>query len=1021
LNSAQSDGAGFFDGKRARAFVATVRPETQKYVVDLNARAFLPLPGFRGQTANFQTAGQSWSPTGSGCQSPKAQQTVYLQFLDHPRAEERAQLQAAGVELLSYATGYAWLARGRDEAFEAASRLPFVRALAQVDPRDKLNAQVFRASIAGDFGDRDFGDRQPISKQPEIGVSPRNPRNPEIPQHARTADGEARLWLIAQPGTSAAALASQLAATPPLAALEARAVHASVLGPRFEIVADVALAPRIAAMDAAAFLEFAPPPAASRDATTDLESNIGVVRDNPPNLNGSGVTVAVRELGAISLHVDFANRLQAVDTNGVSNNIEVNHATAVTGQIGSSGLNQPAARGVAPAVNMLAYVVGADPDTFATTDILDAATRGARISNHSYGPSNLFPSDLGAYESISADWDGALRSSNLLGMFAQNEAASGNQYKNTDYFVGAKNTICVGATSASARAGDPLATPPIAPADGIASFTQFGPMNDGRIKPDLVAFGDNVTLDQGSNSTQINTGTSFSTPVVTGVAALVFQAYKTATGSEPTAQLAKALLCNSATDLGPPGPDAQYGFGLVNAEAAISTVALLASGSSPFFEGTVTNGNVATFTANVQNATVLKATLCWLDPAGDPAAAKALVNDLDLELVGPSSSIRYPYSLNPNNPSAPATNSGPNTVDPIEQTVVANPANGAWTIRVKGTSIPSGDQPFAVCLNVSAQPLGFKSVITATPQFGGVPLDVALSGQLSTGTVVSYNWDFGDGSTGQGLNVNHTFANPGGYTVTLTVTAADGTTASSTVTVIATAAAILASPSSGPAPLLVSFSPLNPNGSLTYLWSFGDGTGQIQGTDVQHTYQAPGSYTVGLIVVDPQNNRMSATPIVINVVKGVVEAFPSRARVKLNFRKGQDDLQCTLTVPQLVYTRQQARDALRDGTFEGNTYAILVNGVPVPGLSVILDRRASFRSRNASCKLNLAKGQIILSLKAGSATNANPLAKSLGVTNKSGTSTVPMVIEVAGSSTVYHAVFRLAYKSNGKTGNGTNY
>ena len=217
---------------------------------------------------------------------------------------------------------------------------------------------------------------------------------------------------------------------------------------------------------------------------------------------------------------------------------------------------------------------------------------------------------------------------------------------------GAKNTICVGATNSSARAGDPNASPPIASADGLASFTEFGPMNDGRIKPDLVAFGDTVTLDQGTNNTQVNHGTSFATPVVTGVAALVFQAYKAVAGHEPSAALTKALLCNSATDLGPTGPDAQYGFGLVNAEAAIRPWDYWPPAAAPSMRIRVTNGAALTFTANVQNTPVLKATLCWLDPAGNPSAAKALVNDLDLEVVDPSGTIHYPYSLDPNNPAA---------------------------------------------------------------------------------------------------------------------------------------------------------------------------------------------------------------------------------------------------------------------------------------------------------------------------------------------------------------------------------
>ena len=272
LNSAQPDGAGFFDHGRARVFIAAVEPENQKYIVELNARSFLPLPGAANLAAVFPDSVPPADETPA--KDRPEQRTAYLQFLEHPNAEERARLESAGIALLSYVSGYAWSARGTKEAFAAALQLACVRAVARIDPRDKLQAQVFQG---------------------------------RTPPHARTASGQARLWLILQPGTAPAELAAQLASAPALAVLAPRAVHPSVLGPRFEIAAAVALAPRIAALDAAAFVEFVPPPAASRDATTDVESNIGSVRgDNLPLLNGSGVKVAVRELGNISLHVDFA-------------------------------------------------------------------------------------------------------------------------------------------------------------------------------------------------------------------------------------------------------------------------------------------------------------------------------------------------------------------------------------------------------------------------------------------------------------------------------------------------------------------------------------------------------------------------------------------------------------------------------------------------------------------------------------------------------------------------------------------
>ncbi|MFH0939053.1 MAG: S8 family serine peptidase [Planctomycetota bacterium] len=723
LNSVALDGADFFNPAHNREFNATIEDALKKYIVDLNARSFLPLVN-ADLTEIF---------------SPDEQQpVVYLQFIEHPTVEQRAQLTALGVELLAYMTGYAWMARGAPETLKATQRLDFVRALARIDPRDKLLPEIF------------------AGHQPEYALAP---------------DGRTRFMLLTLPGTHLDALTKAIKQQPALADAEARNAPASVLGPRFEVIAARATAEALAALPMVRFLEFVSPPVASRDATTDISSNITQVRDFPPNLNGAGVKVAVREIGKPTAHVDFASRLTYVE-DGDSLFDEVKHSTAVCGVIGSNGNNQPTAKGVAPNVSLLAYAVNSPAGTtFATTDITTAAGQGARFSNHSYGPN---VTAWGDYRTDSANWDQAARDHNVLGAFAGNEEP-GQTYKRIDFFVGAKNTICVGATNAIARAGPP-------PVNGIASFSQFGPMNDGRVKPDLVAFGQGVTLCNGVNSTTINSGTSFATPVVTGVAALVFQQYKAKTGSEPSAALTKALLCNSATDLGLPGPDAQYGFGIVNALEAINTINLQTSVTDgPFYEGTLNNGETRSFTMNVQTSTPLKVTLCWLDVAGNLSPTKALVNDLDLKLTSPGGATIYPFSLNPANPSAAATATGSNAVDPIEQVVVSVPALGVWTVTIKATSIPNGSQSFAVCLNKPKVPLPLQAIILASPTEGGAPLNVSFSASASVGNIVSYAWTFGDQTAGQVANLEHTYAAPGTYTVTLIVTDAMGAQSSATI------------------------------------------------------------------------------------------------------------------------------------------------------------------------------------------------------------------------------------------------
>jgi len=78
---------------------------------------------------------------------------------------------------------------------------------------------------------------------------------------------------------------------------------------------------------------------------------------------------------------------------------------------------------------------------------------------------------------------------------------------------------------------------------------------------------------------------------------------------------------------------------------------------------------------------------------------------------------------------------------------------------------------------------------TATPTSGIAPLAVSFNASNSSdsdGTIISYAWDFKDGSTSNGQTINHTFSSTGSYNVLLTVTDNDGATDSVTKTITVT-------------------------------------------------------------------------------------------------------------------------------------------------------------------------------------------------------------------------------------------
>jgi PKD repeat protein len=134
---------------------------------------------------------------------------------------------------------------------------------------------------------------------------------------------------------------------------------------------------------------------------------------------------------------------------------------------------------------------------------------------------------------------------------------------------------------------------------------------------------------------------------------------------------------------------------------------------------------------------------------------------------------------------------------------------------------------------------------------------VTVDGSASAdpdGTVASYAWSFGDGTTGSGVTASHTYAAGGTYTVTLTVTDDAGATATTTSTVTATpnkapTAAFSTAVTDRTVGLDASAS-ADPDGTVaSYAWNFGDGaTGS--GATTSHTYTTDGTFPVTLTVTD---------------------------------------------------------------------------------------------------------------------------------------------------------------------------
>jgi Subtilase family/GEVED domain/Secretion system C-terminal sorting domain len=263
----------------------------------------------------------------------------------------------------------------------------------------------------------------------------------------------------------------------------------------------------------------------------------------------------------------------------------------------------------------------------------------------------------------------------------------------------AKNILTIGAIN-------PLPNGPTNSQSVVSTyFSSWGPTDDGRVKPDLVANGLNVLSCGSSSPTSYITlsGTSQAAPNVTGSLYLLQEYYaEKNAGIFMRSATLKGLACHTAFDAGNVGPDYIYGWGLLNMKAAAQ--AITDNGTKSIVkESTLLQGKTQVYNVVASGKGPLVATIAWTDPEGSITPdgtindrTPKLVNDLDIR-ISDGSNTYFPWVLDPNNPSARATK-GDNIRDNVEQVYLAGAIPGrAYTITVthKGTLV-SGQQAYSL-------------------------------------------------------------------------------------------------------------------------------------------------------------------------------------------------------------------------------------------------------------------------------------------------------------------------------------
>ena len=386
--------------------------------------------------------------------------------------------------------------------------------------------------------------------------------------------------------------------------------------------------------------------------------------------DGSGIFIQTRDDGTVGPHIDFEGRIEQVGATPGGN-----HGDGVAGVWAGAGNLNPYNEGGATGSFM--YVTDYQSNHQDTTYGLHLY-RGMKVANSSY--SNGCNA---GYTTTTQTVDGHIWSSKTL-MYV---FSAGNS-NNNDCGYGAGNQW--GNITGGHKIGkNVIATANLNSTGLLQGSSSRGPASDGRIKPDMAAYGAGQISTDENNTYRPFGGTSAAAPSGAGIYTMLLHAYKDINnGQDAESGLIKATVMNTARDLGNVGPDFRFGWGLYNGGRAYNLLK-----ENRYVTGTVTQGTTTnhsfTIPANVEEARIM---VYWMEPEASTASAIALVNDLDMTVTD-GTTITQPLVLdetpNVTTLNAPAI-PGVDNLNNVEQVRLVNPTAGTYTVNVAGSTAPFG-------------------------------------------------------------------------------------------------------------------------------------------------------------------------------------------------------------------------------------------------------------------------------------------------------------------------------------------
>uniref|UniRef100_UPI0040486127 S8 family peptidase n=4 Tax=Roseivirga sp. TaxID=1964215 RepID=UPI0040486127 len=404
----------------------------------------------------------------------------------------------------------------------------------------------------------------------------------------------------------------------------------------------------------------------------DLSVNtLNWVHTNYPLLNGQGIEVSIKEDAFDSTDLDLYPR--AFQSNLASTTMST-HASAMAAIISGAGNSSSLSRGAAK--NSTLY--SSDFRNLLPDPLSYFQNYSINIQNHSYGLeiNNQYDALAQAYDLQTNANENLLHifSAGNLGLTTPENGkyASIEKYSNlSGSFKMAKNIMLVGATNQFGQ---------------LDVRSSRGPAYDGRIKPEIIAYG--------------ATGTSDAAALVSGTAILLSELFENKNGKLPSSAQLKAFLIASANSLSEEKVSFESGFGALNAKGAIEVV-----DNANWIEGTIISNETLSFDISIpENTSSVRFAMVWNDPAGEINQSLSLVNNLDLKVIELASTTEWqPWVLDAstdiNSLRKPAVR-GFDNLNNVELITISEPASGDYQIEVDAANLSGNQQKFSIAYSL---------------------------------------------------------------------------------------------------------------------------------------------------------------------------------------------------------------------------------------------------------------------------------------------------------------------------------